>query len=370
MNPIIRKYKSFMAGLEPARQDKSVNTFSIAIKSLIYKRRYGLHNEYVNFEFEKHDKAYFDSFLHFKKQKEYLGILNPIKYYSLARNKYLGHLVLEAAGIRKATLFCYYDPFQRVENNDRIGYDLQTVTNILKAKNVQKSVFKTTESSHGEGVFPVVSIDYSSNDPILTLKNGATKPLSATLGTDPLIIESIISQTEQMNSFNKSSVNTVRFMTTLMPDGTAKVIATFIKIGVGGAFVDNAGAGGNVDAGVDVQNGQLYNTIYFKGWRNYDSITHHPENGTAIEGVKIENWEAIKAQVIKFQQAMPFVRACGWDIAITDEGPLVIEFNDFWDRTGQMFIGKGWRKEIEECYNAWKELETKGVISVSLGSRK
>lgn len=58
--------------------------------------------------------------------------------------------------------------------------------------------------------------------------------------------------------------------------------------------------------------------------------------------------------MIGFQQAFPFCKAVGWDIAITDDGPVVIEANDFWDRTGQYFIRRGWRNEIRECYLAWK----------------
>ena len=70
--------------------------------------------------------------------------------------------------------------------------------------------------------------------------------------------------------------------------------------------------------------------------------------------VVIDNWEAVKSEVIRFQQAFPYCKVAGWDIAITDEGPVVIEINDFWDRTGQFFIRKGWRNEIRDCYLAWK----------------
>ena len=59
-------------------------------------------------------------------------------------------------------------------------------------------------------------------------------------------------------NFAYITLNTIRFMTTLMPTGEAKVIATFIKIGRSGAFVDNAGGGGNVDAGINVETGEIY----------------------------------------------------------------------------------------------------------------
>lgn len=44
----------------------------------------------------------------------------------------------------------------------------------------------------------------------------------------------------------------------------------------------------------------------------------------------------------------------GWIIPILDESSILIEVNDFWDRTGQYFIRRGWRKEIRDCYLAWK----------------
>lgn len=62
---------------------------------------------------------------------------------------------------------------------------------------------------------------------------------------------------------------------------------------------------------------------------------------------------------MRFPAAFPFLKAVGWDIAVTEKGPVVIEINDFWDRTGQLFIKRGWRKEIRECYSAWSEYNKK-----------
>ena len=175
------------------------------------------------------------------------------------------------------------------------------------------------------------------------------------LGEDALVFESVVNQTKQFSAFNESSVNTVRFMTTLWPDGSAKVIATWFKVGRAGRCVDNAGSGGNVDAAVDVETGRIYNVVEFNGWRKAKEIECHPDSGTKMEGVIIENWQAIKDEVQRFQQCFPYCKAAGWDIAITDDGPVVVEGNDFWDRTGQYFIKKGWKKEIRDCYLAWKK---------------
>lgn len=41
----------------------------------------------------------------------------------------------------------------------------------------------------------------------------------------------------------------------------------------------------------------------------------------------------------------------GWDVALTDEGPVIIEINNWWDTTGQLFIGHDWRNEVVDCFN-------------------
>lgn len=328
------------------------------IVRLQYKRRFYL-TEIHDYELDKRGEEYEKSFLNWEEQKKYLELLNPRKYYSLARNKYVTHLILEYAGIKnKPTLLCYYNPEFGL-GSDRIGTDLKQVIQILKKKGLESFVVKTTESSHGDNVWVIKKIVFQNDDALLQRFDEEQIKLSDLLKKEPLIFESVINQTRQMSKLNESSVNTVRFMTVLLPEGNAKTIAAFMKIGRAGSCVDNAGSGGNVDAAVDVKTGRLYNAMEFNGWRNTRYITNHPDSKAVIEGMVIKNWDSVKNEVENFQRCLPYVKAAGWDIAITPDGPIIIEVNDMWDRTGQFFIGRGWKQEIEECYNAWKEYYNK-----------
>lgn len=320
----------------------------------LYRTKGLTRDEYHDYEFEMRGEEFKRSFLGLNEQRHYLDLLNPIKYYSLSRNKYLAHKVLENTGVLKSELYCYYEPEGRVFDSNEIASSIADVCRILKQKGVEQCVIKDTENSHGEGVVVVKKVEYLDGDCKLNYFNGKSVLLSEVLGKHPLIFEGLIRQTAQFASFNASSVNTVRFMTLLYPNGEAKIIATFIKIGRAGSCVDNAGSGGNVDVCIDVETGEIKYAIQYDGWRKITEIEKHPDSGTQLNGVVIENWEQIKAEVIRFQQAMPWCKAAGWDIAITDKGPLVIEVNDFWDRTGQYFIRRGWRNEIRDCYKAWK----------------
>ena len=310
-------------------------------------------DEYYEFEFEKRSQVFRDDFLGWEEQGYYLRILNPVKYYTLARNKYLSHLCLEEVGVPMPKLLAYYNKYCK-EAKLQFGCDLLK----LKAENKVPFVIRATEASHGEGVFFVVDVFKENDEVCFSLANGEKVLLNDFLECkEELIVESVIKQTEQISRFNSSSINTIRFMTTLFPNGEAEIIATFIKIGRAGKSVDNAGDGGNVDVCIDVETGELKHAIQYDGWRKITEIDKHPDSGAHLNGVVIENWNEIKSAVIKFQEKLPFVKAAGWDIAITDNGPIVIEVNDSWDRIGQYFIRRGWKNEIKECFNAWVNVE-------------
>lgn len=353
-NSIATRYHAIqLARKYPASQRLKVMRDYISL----YRAKGLTPEEYYEFEFEKQSEEFRRDFLGLNEQRYYLDLLNPLKYFSLARNKYMAHKMLENTGVRTSELYCYYQPEATYAENTECAGDIDGVLRILKTKGVQSCVIKTTESSHGDNVLVIQNIDYQDGNAILTRFDGQQLLLSSVLSNDPLIFESFVRQTEQFAAFNASSVNTVRFMTALYPDGSAKVIATFIKIGRAGRCVDNAGGGGNVDVCVDVATGKICHAIRFDGWHRVQEIDSHPDSGNPLNGVVIENWDSIKAEVICFQQAFPYCKVAGWDIAITDEGPVVIEVNDFWDRTGQFFIRKGWRNEIRDCYLTWKATE-------------
>lgn len=353
-NSIATRYHAIqLARKYPASQRLKVMRDYISL----YRAKGLTPEEYYEFEFEKQSEEFRRDFLGLNEQRYYLDLLNPLKYFSLARNKYMAHKMLENTGVRTSELYCYYQPEATYAENTECAGDIDGVLRILKTKGVQSCVIKTTESSHGDNVLVIQNIDYQDGNAILTRFDGQQLLLSFVLSNDPLIFESLVRQTEQFAAFNASSVNTVRFMTALYPDGSAKVIATFIKIGRAGRCVDNAGGGGNVDVCVDVATGKICHAIRFDGWHRVQEIDYHPDSGNPLNGVVIENWDSIKAEVICFQQAFPYCKVAGWDIAITDEGPVVIEVNDFWDRTGQFFIRKGWRNEIRDCYLTWKATE-------------
>lgn len=362
----LRKIKSTLftlSQLKVIHKESGKNYFFLLNDYLSLKKRKGLNiEEYYQYEFEKRDNTFKNNYLGVNEKRFYLDLLNPKKYYTIARNKYFSHLFLANSGIRKANLYCYYNPeFTVIHHN--IANNRESVIRILQSQNVQTCVIKPLEGTHGMGIMVIHSIEWLGPDECIFHRyDGNTVKLSDLLSYQPLLFEEVIRQTRQFADFNSSSINTIRLITTLYPDGNVQIASAWIRIGKKGNCVDNAGDGGNISIAIDENTGKLYNATLFNAWRRTVPLETHPDSHIPLNGMIINNWETIKEDVFNFHRSLPFLKAIAWDVAITDQGPVIIEINDFWDATGQLFCEKNRRKEIRACYRAWKELEDKGLV--------
>lgn len=350
---MIDRVRKIYSWLNKIQRESRINKVSLFVDFVSLRKKKISRREYGNYRMYSQSKVFRDNFLSYTQAEEYWTILNPKQYACLARNKFLTYCLLNHSNIPTSELYVYYNPEQSVMT-EMLAYDYDSVRFILETKKVVSCVVKpASDSAHGIGVFVCKNVIFSDNDCMLVKQDGMQLSLKTVLGKIPLLFESVISQTEQFSLFNSSSVNTVRFMTALYPNGEVKIITTFAKIGRAGSDVDNAGGGGNVDCAIDVETGRIYNVIEFGSWQDIQKISCHPDSGVQMDGIIVNDWQYIKSKVLEFQARIPYLKTIGWDVAITDNGPVIVEINNWWDTTGQLFIGRGWKNEIEDCYNAW-----------------
>ena len=341
--------KDFMQ-LRKKGKGKTISRFKKYCK-LRYSKKMMV-EEFLNYEQALKDEKFSKTFLTFREACIYWKVLNPARYAVLAKDKYISHLFLERAGIPTPELYAYYHP-------EMGNSDYESLRRDLESKKVTSCVIKpAVDGAHGAGVFVCKKIEFTPTDCILTKSNEEQLSLQEFCRQNShtsWLFESIVKQSEQIERINPSSVNTVRFMTALFPDKSVKVFATFMKIGRAGSDVDNAGGGGNVDCAVNIDTGECYNALQFNSFNDIKDVDNHPDSGERINGIKINNWDDIKRHLCSYQARIPQLKIIGWDVALTNNGPVIIEINNYWDTTGQLFLGKGWRKEVSECYLAWEK---------------
>ncbi len=137
--------------------------------------------------------------------------------------------------------------------------------------------------------------------------------------TNNVYPEELIEQHSVMSSLHQNSINTVRIVTV-----AGKCVASALRMGCGGSVMDNAVSGG-LFALVDIETG-----IVTTMGMNYENlrVVKHPDSGVIIPGFSIPYWKESKKLVEDAAHVVNKLRIIGWDIAITPNGPTLVEAND------------------------------------------
>ncbi|MFS0733021.1 sugar-transfer associated ATP-grasp domain-containing protein [Microbacterium sp. 1P10UB] len=135
------------------------------------------------------------------------------------------------------------------------------------------------------------------------------------------LVEELLPQHESMNELYAGSVNTLRIITYLRPDGSFHVIAAVLRIGNGGV-VDNF-AGGGMFTMLDDDGVARWGAVD----KNSNVFAQHPVTGTTIAGFAVPRFAEALAMVEAAARRLPTVPYVGWDVAITPDGPALIEAN-------------------------------------------
>lgn len=144
---------------------------------------------------------------------------------------------------------------------------------------------------------------------------------------DSYLCEAYIAQHPFFDNYARSCTQTCRIVLFATRSGEIQLVGALLKLGTEGKVVDNVGQSGLAARiyddgvlGVGVRQTR-------DGLRYYDA---HPETGFAITGQRIPGFPEALAVARRAQAAIPQLRLLGWDIAITEQGPIILEGNNYW----------------------------------------
>jgi hypothetical protein len=135
-----------------------------------------------------------------------------------------------------------------------------------------------------------------------------------------ILLEEYIIQNKEINKLSPSSVNTLRLFT-FYDNKNVYVLNSVFKIGNGGV-TDNFSSGSMYTFLDD--NGQVMIPAIDK---DDHVFTIHPLTKTKIVGFKVPYYKEAINLVKECSKIVPNVRYIGWDVAITNDGPVIIEGN-------------------------------------------
>lgn len=141
------------------------------------------------------------------------------------------------------------------------------------------------------------------------------------LETGQTLVEEFVVQANKMNQLYPTSVNTLRIVTARIYHKTT-VLFRAIRIGNGGNVVDNFNHGGMYS--ILDENGVITKPAIDKEGTIYEN---HPFTKTPIVGFQVPFFQEAIAMVKEASGIVEEVGLVGWDIAITEQGPVMIEGN-------------------------------------------
>lgn len=138
----------------------------------------------------------------------------------------------------------------------------------------------------------------------------------------PWLIERFVRQNSELAALSERSLNTFRVITTWSPRRGARVEYCVLKLG-SGAAVDNAHDGG-LYVGVDTVTGALGDVAFDESFHRHVA---HPVSGVTFRGYRVAAVRDVVALAERCAVLFPQTNLIGWDIAVDDQGALVIEGN-------------------------------------------
>ncbi len=139
------------------------------------------------------------------------------------------------------------------------------------------------------------------------------------------LFQTCITQHPEAAALTGSGVPTIRLITLDRGEGPETFMAV-IKITGGGNAADNFWRTGNLLAPINIETGEM-GKAHSGVTIDAEIVTHHPDTGKAIEGVAIPYWSEAMELAIATSKLLKDAVIVGYDIAITAEGPVVVEAN-------------------------------------------
>ena len=336
LGSIKRKITAFRGASRIADQDScypELNRKSRAERVRENRRwalKYGEVNQYYNvygFDIKgfRDQSQHIDYYSFMESRNQLNGLNNFWSYVVLLRDKYLFYTLMKNSGIPTPEVFAV-----------SVGGTLHDAKmNIIPWSTLETEKDYFVKSIDGECASFVKHVrDYA--DFIQS---------SEEYKTVNLVFQRRITQSADMAAIYPEAINTIRIVT-VNKDGNPNVLTSVLRIGTKQTGnVDNWSAGG-IAVGINHDGTLKQHGLYKPGFGTRTDI--HPDTGIVFSSFRIPEYEKACELVIKAHRLFYGIAAIGWDVAISENGPCIIEGNDNFAINLHQACDRPFKKEWQE----------------------
>ncbi|MBR5018600.1 MAG: hypothetical protein IKX53_03060 [Bacteroidales bacterium] len=229
------------------------------------------------------------------------------------QDKYYFYLFLSRLGYPTPRIFYYVRKGRVIYEDEAFSSDFEALA-------------KPVDGMMGDGIFFLCRHEgqlFMNGEPC------SREDLDAIFASANYIVQERVIQHERLAALCPTSVNTLRMFTVMDREGRVISFCPILRIGRMGSLVDNWAKGG-ISVGVDTKSGTLMDRGSLKPGKG-TVVFEHPDTHIRLEGYEIPFYREAEEMVIRLHGQMYRNHSIGWDVAISPQGPVIIEGNDRWE---------------------------------------
>jgi len=268
--------------------------------------------------------------------------LNPASWALLLKDKGIFYRYCTAADIPAPELYAIF--FRTVAGWSSDGSVLTSRADWEKFFDLTlpaEFVIKPSQGSFGEGVNILAKTNAGFTDAFA--KQSKAADLYKMMLSDPkydsfVIQERLKNHPELIRFTDTESLQTIRFITSIDTGGCCRILYARLKMILGRIAIDNwqHGLAGNAKADISLTDGFLKPAIMMApDSLEIKTIATHPKTGVPLDQCRLPLWPEARALVEETAIKFLPVRTIGWDVALTPNGPVILEANVWWDPPNQ-----------------------------------
>ena len=142
-----------------------------------------------------------------------------------------------------------------------------------------------------------------------------------------IILQRCITNHPALRPVSGRGLSTCRIITIRYPGARPQPALAVYRMPRGALIADNFAAGG-LAAPVDLARGTL--GVARSKSRPFVPVKEHPDSGHPIEGSTVPFWQSALDLALSAHREFREMPSVGWDIAITEHGPVLVEGNGGW----------------------------------------
>jgi len=157
------------------------------------------------------------------------------------------------------------------------------------------------------------------------------------------LLQRWIEQHPDMGIHSNATVNTIRALTVRLSPDQVILFHAVMRNGRTDRFLDNFHAGG-IAVQVDVDSGETIGEgVQLRPRAN---LKRHPDSNRPLSGNPVPRFMNVKEILIRAHGMFPGLKSVGWDVAVSLNGPIIVEGNLDWDVEIHAFCDPNFRQSL------------------------